>query len=147
MKKLTKTQKGAYPAYIAEFDATSIGEELGYGKLTVKASAFDLLETIARIDRRRREIEEIETQRGNLTGGQTALYLVSLYAQDGEDEETGEPLYGRRLMSRTSGEWHIADGEHFESEDAWNCRYKYYKYKYENGRKGEYLDFFKKVCE
>jgi len=112
MKKLTKAQIAEFPKYLVEIDTTARGEELGYGRLTVKGTSKELLDVIASVDKKREEIEE----ENFITGKSPVIYLVSLYFQVGSIE-TGEPLYARKLMSRTIGEWHLADESHHENKE------------------------------
>jgi len=111
MKKLTKNQ--LTPRYVAEFDTTVKGEELGYGKLTAMGFSEDLLDVIALVDKTRLAGERKEQANTKLN---SVYYLVSIYSQVGV-AESGEPLYERKLISRSIGEWHVADADHHENKD------------------------------
>lgn len=134
MKKLTKSQKAAYPAYIAEIDYNGEGldkftdgnPENGYFR---KALPQDNLAAA------------IKYMDNEINLNSKYYYIVDILQKSGEDEKTGEPIYRTALMTRVDGrpgkipKWHLRDEAHSEN-DKGNRKW----YPDADGEKG-YLEF------
>jgi len=113
MKKLSKTQRNAYPQYIIQIDTTVQGEEntghAFFQKAAESSNLLDVMKTAEKCIKTRFE----------------DIYIVEIFEKTAKVGEMGEPLYKSALMTRVhqdgyggvnSSNWHFRTKEHNESE-------------------------------